>query len=142
MTSTIAVLFVPLAILAALVAYSLLCVPSSTSRWTSSRVRRRSDPQTRVSRFLQTEASLRMVEAIRRMEEADNPRGLKAARICFPPPLRRGIATSLHSLIWSIFFAVIDPVLGIAFIALTFGISFGYTWPKAIRRTIEMSPSR
>ena len=73
------------------------------------------------------------------MEAEDSPGGLKAAQLCFPPPIRMGIAYTLHALIFCLPFAFINPLLGIAFIALVYLIGFGYTWPKGIRGMIEAS---
>lgn len=96
----------------------------------------------RISKFLDNDETMKTAAAIRKMEAAHNPGPLEAAQICFPPPTRLCIAVTLHAVVWSTFFFFINPVLGFLFILLTYTISFGYTWPRTVRRIIYASFSR
>ena len=98
-------------------------------------------PKNRYLRFLQTDEWHRGAEAARQLRKAGNPGRLRAAQLCFPPPARMWIATTLHALIFSIPFVFINPLLGIVWIMLVYAISFGYTWPRHIQRSIDMDPS-
>ena len=86
--------------------------------------------------FLYYDGAHKTVGAIDRMRGADAPGRIEAAKLCYPPPLNKTIAASVHSLIFCLPFAVLNPMLGIAYIALVFAITLGHWWPGNVKKII------